>query len=56
MDDKNNVIEFPKEKLGGPANVQNGVDFQRQITDYKTSFANDISEILSNYIFGEIWD
>jgi hypothetical protein len=49
-----NVIIFPKEKFNDPSNIQSQEDLLKQITDYKTSFANDISEMLSTYIFGEL--
>jgi hypothetical protein len=50
----NNVIKFPKEKLSNPANIQSQDDVLQQIVEYKTSFANDVSEILSQHIFGEL--
>jgi hypothetical protein len=49
-----NVIKFPKEKYNSPENIQTQEDVLLQINEYKTSFANDLSEILSNYIFGEL--
>lgn len=50
----NNIIEFPKERLGNITNIQSQDDLLKHIVDYKTSFANDISEILSQHIFGEL--
>lgn len=53
MDDSN-IIKFPKEKLRGPENIQSQEDFLEQIIEYKKSFADDISEILSSHVFGEL--
>lgn len=52
--EKNNVVTFPKEKLRTPSNIQSQEDLLQQIQDYKMSFADDIAEILSNHIFGEL--
>lgn len=54
MNSSNNIINFPREKYDSPDNIQSQEDMLRQIVDYKTSFANDITEMLSNYIFGEL--
>ena len=51
---EDNIINFPKEKFYNPGNIQSQEDFLKQITEYKTSFANDISESLSEYVFGEL--
>lgn len=52
--DETNVIKFPKEKLLTPSNIQSQEDMLKQIVDYKTNFANDLSEFLSQHIFGEL--
>lgn len=52
--DDTNIIRFPKQKMGTPANIQTREDLLTQITDYKLSFAEDIAEILSNHVFGEL--
>lgn len=53
-EDNDNIIKFPKEKITTTANIQTQEDVLKQIADYKTSFANDVSEFLSQYIFGEM--
>lgn len=53
-DKNNNVVQFPKDKLETTANIQTQEDVLNRITSYKTSFAEDISEILSQHIFGEL--
>jgi hypothetical protein len=55
MDEKrDNVIKFPKEKFYDSSNIQSREDFIKQITEYKTSFINDVSESLSGYVFEEL--
>jgi hypothetical protein len=54
MAEPSNIVKFPKEKIASTATIQSQEDLLKQITDYKTSFANDLSEILSNHIFGEL--
>lgn len=53
-DEKNNIVQFPKDKLETTANIQTQEDMLKQINFYKMSFAEDISEILSQHIFGEL--
>ena len=52
--EESNVVKFPKEKLLSPENIQTQEDMLKQIEEYKMSFADDIAEILSNHIFGEL--
>jgi len=52
--DKNNIINFPKEKLKNPATIQSQEDWLEQITEYKTSLANDFSDMLSANVFNEL--
>lgn len=55
MDNKtSNIVQFPKEKFQTPSNIQSQEDLLKQIVDYKTNFAGELSEILSNYVFGEL--
>lgn len=54
MEEKNNIINFPKEKLLSPENVQTQEDILKQIEEYKKGFADDISDFLSNLVFGEL--
>lgn len=49
-----NVVRFPKEKLLTSLNTQTREDFIKQVVEYKTSFAMDLSEMLSGLIFGEL--
>lgn len=53
-EDNSNIVTFPREKLRTPSNIQSQEDLLQQIEDYKMSFADDIAEILSNHIFGEL--
>lgn len=50
----NNIIRFPKEKFSTTQNLQSQEELVQKINDYKTSFADEISEILSNLVFGEL--
>jgi hypothetical protein len=50
----NNIIRFPKEKFSTTQNLQSQEELIQKINDYKTSFADEISEILSNLVFGEL--
>jgi hypothetical protein len=49
-----NVVRFPKEKLSTAANVQSQEEYLKMIEEYKTRFADELAEILSNQIFGEL--
>jgi hypothetical protein len=49
-----NIINFPKNKLTSINTIQTQEDLIQQISDYKTKFADEISEILSNLVFGEL--
>jgi hypothetical protein len=50
--DENNVISFPKMKLDSP--VQSPEELAQKLREYKTSFADDISEFLWNHVLTEM--
>ena len=47
-----NVIKFPKMRLDTPAVSEE--ELLQKITDYKKSFADDISEFLWNHVLAEL--
>ena len=47
-----NVVQFPKLKLGAPP--QTLEEISEKIAEYKTSFANELSEILWNMVLAEM--
>lgn len=52
--DEDNIIKFPRKHLGDHSDLQSPEDVLKQIEEYKKSFADDLSEILSSHIFGEL--
>lgn len=53
MEEKNNVIAFPKVKVEG-APPTSPEELSEKITEYRTSFAEEISEVLWNMVLGEL--
>lgn len=52
-EEKTNVIAFPKVKVGDspPTSIE---ELSEKIAEYKTSFAEEISEVLWNLVLGEM--
>lgn len=48
----NNIIKFPKMKLDSPP--QSPEELTQKLIDYKTSFAEDISEFLWGHVLSEM--
>jgi len=48
----NNIIKFPKMKLDSPP--QSPEELTQKLIDYKTSFAEDISEFLWSHVLSEM--
>ena len=49
---ENNIITFPKMKLDSPP--QSPEELAQKLAEYKTSFADDISEFLWNHVLTEM--
>lgn len=49
---EDNVITFPKMKIDSP--VQSPEELAKKLEEYKTSFADDISEFLWNHVLTEM--
>jgi hypothetical protein len=47
-----NIITFPKMKLGGPP--QSPEELANRISEYKKAFAEDIAEFLWGHVIGEL--
>jgi len=48
----NNIIKFPRMKLDSPP--QSAEELAEKISEYKRSFAEDISEFLWQHVLGEL--
>lgn len=49
-----NIIAFPREKLRNSANLQSQEDYLQMIEEYKNDFADELTDLLSSYVFGEL--